>query len=72
MTRTAHADLDIQHAKWLLPQPVSKHRDRQAVRQSSLRPDGGSLSLSVCVCVCRMDSDRDAIKERRDDSSRRF
>lgn len=61
------ADLDIQHAKWLLPQPVSKHRDRQG-DESPLYLDCGS----VCVCVYEMDSDRDAIKERRDDSSWRF
>lgn len=62
--RHGTSDLDIQHAKWPLPQSVSKHRHRQAERQSLLWLDSGSL----CFCLCHngKDSDEDISKGRRD------
>lgn len=47
--RHGTSDLDIQHAKWPLPQSVSKHGRRQAERQSLLWLDSGSLCVWVCV-----------------------
>lgn len=65
MTRTAHTDLDIHHARWLFPQPVSKHIGRQAGRKEGAPLLDSGYVASYC-------GKKDAIKKRRDDSRRMF
>lgn len=65
MTRTAFTDLDIEHTKWLPPQPGSKHIDNM-----------GSTTVvkelaNVCVAKRKIGDDsrkRGSVSEKSDDS----
>lgn len=51
MTRTAHTNLDIQRAKWLFPQAVSKHEDRQQEAKTNESLAGRNLAAAHTLKV---------------------